>query len=552
MAAATYADGHLYVRWVDGTVALVEDSPKAYIETGRFKLPEPRDSIGCTLPVVAGGHFYVRDNDRLYCYDVQQDPAGHSPLKPTIVQWTPPADTGPKPGLPGQRVANAIFVPTPQDVVAKMLEATHIGKNDIVYDLGSGDGRILIEAAKKYHCKAIGLEIDPDLVTLSRKRVEEARLEKLVAIRQADIFAAEFNDATVVTVYLFPDLLKRLMPKFEKLKPGTRIVSHQFQIPGLTPEKTIILESAETGGKHAVYLWTTPLKKIGDQEKAASEIGKLRGEAPAVLKQFSAADGKFVARGQRSSWSPDGKKIVFGRSGNDDGILIYDVATRKTTEIATAGKDPAWAGKDGRWIAYVGGQSGSGPAETVWATAVPDGKPFRLAAGCMPSWAANGRTLFFQAFAENQLMVTQVAGNGQFSPPRLRSAVPYRYPVVSPDGKRVAYMSGGDLVIQPLDNGKVAKRFNLPQGNGLLGGWSPDSREFGFGGWNAGDPMPCIILDVETGVARRVASRSLTFPAWSPDGTKIAFDLRLSTGTEIWMIDVEAIKKLPTFKMEVR
>ncbi len=64
--------------------------------------------------------------------------------------------------------------------------------------------------------------------------------------------------------------------------------------------------------------------------------------------------------------------------------------------------------------------------------------------------------------------------------------------------------------------------------------------------------MPCIILDVETGVARRVASRSLTFPAWSPDGTKIAFDLRLSTGTEIWMIDVEAIKKLPTFKMEVR
>ncbi len=89
----------------------------------------------------------------------------------------------------------------------------------------------------------------------------------------------------------------------------------------------------------------------------------------------------------------------------------------------------------------------------------------------------------------------------------------------------------------------------MPPGIGVLGGWSPDNREFGFGGWNAGDPMPCIILDVESGLARQVASRGLTLPAWSPDGTKITFDLRLSTGTEIWMIDAAAIKRLPTFTM---
>jgi cyclopropane fatty-acyl-phospholipid synthase-like methyltransferase len=142
-----------------------------------------------------------------------------------------------------------------------MLEAAHVGKNDVVYDLGSGDGRILIEAAKKYQCKAIGVEIDPDLVTLSRKRVEEAKLEKLVTIKHDDLFAADFGDATVVTVYLFPDLLKRLMPKFEKLKPGTRIVSHQFPIPDFPPEKTITVESVETGAKHTVYLWTMPLRK---------------------------------------------------------------------------------------------------------------------------------------------------------------------------------------------------------------------------------------------------------------------------------------------------
>ena len=137
---------------------------------------------------------------------------------------------------------------------------------------------------------------------------------------------------------------------------------------------------------------------------------------------------------------------------------------------------------------------------------------------------------------QNQLMSTEVTGSGQFSPPRLRSAVSYRYPVVSPDGKRVAYKSGSDLVVQQIDDGKVAKRFTLPQGNGLLGGmvarW-PDCSV--LAGGTPRTAMPCIMLDVEAGLARRLASRWLTMPAWSPDGTKITFDLRLSTGTEIWM-----------------
>jgi len=286
---------------------------------------------------------------------------------------------------------------------------------------------------------------------------------------------------------------------------------------------------------------------IGDAAK-----GRETPQAHVVLRRVSTVDGKFVAIGQRSSWSPDNKHIVFGRSGNDRGIMIHDIATHKTTPFTSAGKDPAWAGKDGRWIAYVSGASGSGATEAVWAAEFPGDKRLRVAAGCMPSWSADGRTLFFQAFDQNQVMATEVTGNDQFSPPRVRFAMPYRYPAVSPDGKQVAYQGGSDLVIQQMDDGKVLKRFVLPKGNGMLGGWSPDGREFGFGGWNADDPMPCIILDIETGLARQVASRSLTFPAWSPDGTKVTFDLRLSTGTEIWMIDAEAIKKLPTFKMVVR
>jgi Tol biopolymer transport system component len=213
------------------------------------------------------------------------------------------------------------------------------------------------------------------------------------------------------------------------------------------------------------------------------------------------------------------------------------------------GKDPAWAGQDGRWIAYV---TGSGPAEAIWAADVSGGKPpFRVAAGCMPSWSSDGKTLFFAAFDQGQLMSAEVTSDGQFSPPKVRCAVPYRWPDVSPDGKRVAYNIGDTLVIQQIDDGKVVKRFAQPKGN-VSGGWSPDSREFGFGVWNPMDPTPCFILDVEASLARRVEPRSLTMPAWSPDGTKITFDRRLITRTEIWIFDAEAIKKLPTFKMEAR
>jgi len=177
--------------------------------------------------------------------------------------------------------------------------------------------------------------------------------------------------------------------------------------------------------------------RAGKTEQAAALANELLAEArtqfsresPQFVKQLQ---GKLLALGQRSQWSPDGKKFVFGRSGHDNGILIYDVATDKTSAFTTVGKDPAWAGKDGRWIAYV---TGSGTAEAIWAVEFPNGKPFRVGPGCLPSWSTDGKTLFYQAIDRNQVMGTEVTGNGQFSPPQLRSVVPYRYPAVSPDGK---------------------------------------------------------------------------------------------------------------------
>jgi outer membrane protein assembly factor BamB/precorrin-6B methylase 2 len=259
-AAGTYADGHLYIRWEDGTLGLVQTHASEYVESGRFKLGDPRKSLGSTFPVVAGGRLYVRDNDRLYCYDVTQHPADMPAPKTRFVKLAEP-NAPPNADVSTPRGPSAIFVPTPSDVVERMLTAAGVRKDDVVYDLGSGDGRIVIEAARKYGCRAVGLEIDRDLVSLSRERARESKVEKLVTIGEADLFARDFNDASVVAVYLYPQLLKRLLPKFDQLRPGTRIVAHQFEIPDVRPEKTIVVESKETGAKHTIYVWTIPLNK---------------------------------------------------------------------------------------------------------------------------------------------------------------------------------------------------------------------------------------------------------------------------------------------------
>jgi SAM-dependent methyltransferase len=148
-----------------------------------------------------------------------------------------------------------------------MLELASVKKADLVYDLGSGDGRILITAAKKYGCKAVGIEIEPELVKLSRDRAKKEGVERLVSIEQKDIYTVDLREANVVTLYLLPEQLKRLMPQLKTLKPGSRIVSHQFELPGFTPGKAITVESKEDGGKHSAYLWTAPLKATSKDEK---------------------------------------------------------------------------------------------------------------------------------------------------------------------------------------------------------------------------------------------------------------------------------------------
>lgn len=154
------------------------------------------------------------------------------------------------------------FVPTPQDVGDKMLELAKVTKDDLVYDLGCGDGRIVVTAAKRFGCRAIGYDIDPQRVQESLENIEANNVGHLVRIEQKDIFTLDLSEANVVTLYLLPDLNVALIPQLEKLKPGSRIVSHNFDMKGVQPDKVVEIVSNEDDEEHKVYLWASPLKKM--------------------------------------------------------------------------------------------------------------------------------------------------------------------------------------------------------------------------------------------------------------------------------------------------
>jgi SAM-dependent methyltransferase len=163
--------------------------------------------------------------------------------------------------------ADVVFVPTPNDVVMKMLDLAKVGKGDLVYDLGCGDGRIVVLAAKKRGARGVGYDIDPQRIRECHANAKQYQVEDLVRFEQEDIFKLDLSKATVVTLYLLPSLNVRLIPQLDKLNPGTRIVSHDFDMQGVKPEQVVTVHSKEDNEDHRLYLWTTPLKK----EKPAKE-----------------------------------------------------------------------------------------------------------------------------------------------------------------------------------------------------------------------------------------------------------------------------------------
>ena len=159
-----------------------------------------------------------------------------------------------------EKNADVPFVPTPQDVVEKMLSLAKVQKSDVVYDLGCGDGRIVITAAKNFGCKAVGVEIDPRCIKQAKQAARIERVDTLVSIRKQDLFTVDLKDADVVALYLHPELNAKLIPQLEKMKPGSRIVSHQYDMPGVKPTRTVRV-LCKDGFERTIYLWVTPLKK---------------------------------------------------------------------------------------------------------------------------------------------------------------------------------------------------------------------------------------------------------------------------------------------------
>jgi SAM-dependent methyltransferase len=130
------------------------------------------------------------------------------------------------------------FVPTPPEVVDRMLEMAQVKSGDVIYDLGSGDGRIVIQAAKRYGVKGVGIEIDAQLVQRAKNNAFKEKVEHLVEFRLQDALTVDISPATVVTLYMLPEFNAKLRPIFEKqLKPGSRVVSHDFEIQGWVPDK---------------------------------------------------------------------------------------------------------------------------------------------------------------------------------------------------------------------------------------------------------------------------------------------------------------------------
>ncbi len=160
----------------------------------------------------------------------------------------------PQLGQPGRDV---MWLPTSPELIERMLQAAQVKPTDVAYDLGAGDGRIVIAAAQHFGARAVGIEYDPRLAHLAQCRIDAAGLSGRARIIQGDLFQTDFDDATVVTLYLLPDLDMRLRPKLLALKPGTRIVSHSYLMGDWAPDERIETDEG------IAYLWIVPARVDG-------------------------------------------------------------------------------------------------------------------------------------------------------------------------------------------------------------------------------------------------------------------------------------------------
>jgi hypothetical protein len=209
----------------------------------------------------------------------------------------------------------APFVTTPSDVVDRMLAIANTGPADYVVDLGSGDGRIVIAAAKKFGAKGLGLELDPKLVQLSREAARAAGVAGRTEFRVQDVLVADFSQASVVTVYLLPGLMAQLSPLFlDKLKPGSRVVTHAFVFPGWKPDKVekirLAVPHPSQGDESTIFLWVVPANARGFW-KAPSRDGEWRIKLDQNFQEIEVEGEGGGAKIDGATGKVDGTKVLF-------------------------------------------------------------------------------------------------------------------------------------------------------------------------------------------------------------------------------------------------
>ncbi|HON91964.1 MAG: methyltransferase domain-containing protein [Phycisphaerae bacterium] len=151
------------------------------------------------------------------------------------------------------------FVRTPQDVVDRMLKMARLTPNDVVCDLGCGDGRILVTAARRYGCRAVGYDLDPLRIAETRENASRQRVSHLVTVAQKDVLSVDLEGVSVVTIYMGSEINTQLIPQLSRLRPGARIVSHDFGIGDIPPDKIETMISHEDNRRHRILLWRCPL-----------------------------------------------------------------------------------------------------------------------------------------------------------------------------------------------------------------------------------------------------------------------------------------------------
>jgi hypothetical protein len=257
------------------------------------------------------------------------------------------AQQPPQPPQPQQaaRTPDVIYVPTPFETIDRMLAVARVGRNDLLFDLGSGDGRIVIAAARKFGARGVGIDIDPQRITESRRNADTAGVTHLVEFRQADLFETDLREATVVTLYLLPQLNVKLRPKlFAELRPGTRVVSHSFDMGDWETDSTFMADG------RTVHYWVMPADLAGTWALTTTEGGAERRYELRLRQQYQRATGTATVGGRQATLSAmrvrgDSVSFTLAAAGGTNPLVLTGrvAGDRITGTVARGGaRGGAW------------------------------------------------------------------------------------------------------------------------------------------------------------------------------------------------------------------